>query len=154
MTVVEFPRPQRRPIADPADVSAVECAISAVVGMIGATGGFVALAGRDLLSMAVIERIALLSRMHHAGDVVFGLFDGRSGETYNVVLEHLSAPPHGLSCWRAEIHVARPDGHESLGALSAPDAKGLGDALLKAVGAGFSEPLDSPGKALARIARG
>ena len=153
MSVVEFPRPQRRAIADPGDIGAIESAISAVVGTICATGGHVALAGRDLLATPVATRIALLTQMYDAGEVVFGFFDGRSGDTFNVVLEQFSLPPQGSVGWRAEIYAARPDGHELLGALSATDAATLGATLVRAAGVGFSEPLESPGKALARIAR-
>lgn len=153
MSVVAFPRPQRLAIADPGDVSAIETAISAVVGTICATGGNVALAGRDLLSTPVSARIALLTEMYDAGEVVFGFFDARCGDTFNVVMERLSLPPQGSVGWRAEIYTARPDGHELLGALSATDATTLGAALVRAAGVGFSEPLESPGKALARIVR-
>jgi hypothetical protein len=155
MSVTPFPaRPalRRLPVADPADAAAIEAALSAVAGMLAATGGAVAIAGRDLFSTPVAERARLLTAMYDAGEVVVGWRDGRDGMVTNVVIERLAAGAEAV-VWRAEIYVEGAEGHVLRGALAARAAGALGAALVGAAGDGAGAPLPSPAAAVAAALR-
>ena len=153
MSVIPFPRAQRVAIANAGDVGEIEALICGIAGMICATGGMVAIAGHDIHATAIETRIALLSEMYAEGEVVIGYLDARSDETINIAIEKLTLPPQGREGWRADVFVADEDGHASLGALSAPDARTLCKDLLDGVSDGFTRPLDSAGAALLKLAR-
>jgi hypothetical protein len=155
MTVVPFPVAERAPILEPRDISDVERMISGVAGLLAATGGALALAGRDLYEMSVRERIMILTPMYDAGEVVFGYRAPVTGEIVNVVLEKLRLGAAGASrvCWRAEVWVEEADGHTLRGALAEPTVDALCVRLTRAISGGMAEPLPAPGVALARLLR-
>ena len=153
MSVIPFPRAQRVAIIDAADVGEIEGLICGIAGVMCATGGMVAIAGRDIQLTSIEARIALLSEMYAEGEIVIGYLDARSDETINIVIEKLTLPPQGREGWRADVFIADEDGHAALGALSAPDARTLAHDLLDRVGEGFTRPLDSAGAALLKLAR-
>jgi hypothetical protein len=148
MTVTPFPAVRRLPMDDPDEIMAVETLISGLAGLISATGGFMALAGRDLLGATVAERAEALTEMYDAGEVVFGWRDGRTGEVANVVLERLGAAG-GRVVWRAEVYVEEADGHALRGALVERDLGALAAGLTAAAGDALAQPLPAPGAALA-----
>lgn len=155
MSVAEFPRAERSIIADPAEIAWVETMITAVAGLITATGGMVALAGRELYEDSALDRAAALTAMYDAGEVVFGYRDARDGAVVNVVVERLNVRGCGApcACWRAEVYVEECDGHALRGALVRREAAALAEAVVAAISEGLSTPLPAPGAALARALR-
>lgn len=155
MSVAEFPRAERSVIADPAEIAWVETMITAVAGLITATGGAVALAGRELYADSAAERAVALTAMYDAGEVVFGYRDARDGAVVNLVVEKLSVRGAGAPClcWRAEVYVEQEDGHALRGALVEREAASLAEAVVAVVSDGLSAPLPAPGAALARALR-
>ncbi|TVQ58089.1 MAG: hypothetical protein EA355_02745 [Rhodobacteraceae bacterium] len=148
MTVTPFPAVSRTPIDAQADIAAVETLIAGLSGVIAATGGVAALAGRDLLETDVVERAAMLTAMYDDGEVVFGWRDGRTGDVANVVLERLAAGS-GRIVWRAEVYVEEDAGHALRGAFVARDLADVSAALTCAAGEALARPLPKPGAALA-----
>lgn len=155
MSIAAFPRASRRSIDDPADIRWIETMISAVAGLVSATGGAVAIAGRDLYGAAPPERARQLTAMYDAGEVVFGYRDARDGAVVNLVVERLdvTGPQAPRTCWRAEVYVEAEDGHALRGALVEREAAALAEAVVSAVSGGLSAPLPAPGAALARALR-
>lgn len=155
MTVEPFPRATRQAIADPADIRWIETMIAAVAGLVSATGGAVALAGRDVFADGAADRARALTSMYDAGEVVFGYHDARDGAVVNLVVERLGvgAADAPRTCWRAEIYVEGDDGHALRGALVEREAAALAEAVVTAVSGGLSAPLPAPGAALARALR-
>ena len=155
MSVEPFPCARRQPIADPGDIRWIENMISAVAGLIGASGGAVAIAGRDLYADAAAERARLLTAMYDAGEVVFGYRDARDGAVVNMVVERLAVAGPGAprDCWRAEVFVEEAEGHALRGALVEREAAALAEKVVAAVSPGLSAPLPAPGAALARALR-
>jgi hypothetical protein len=155
MSVTPFPSRtslRRLEIDEPTDIAALERAVSGIAGVVAATGGAVALAGRSLFDMSVAERARLLTAMYDVGEVVFGWRDGRDGSVINVVVERLAAGAEAV-VWRAEVYVEDEHGHALRGALAARRADALADALVKAASAGFPEPMASSAGAVAAALR-
>ena len=125
--------PRRTPIDAPEEVAAVEALLSAIAGMMAATGGFAALMGRDLLGMDIAERAAILTDMYGDGEVVLGWRDGRDGAVVNMALERLEADG---ALWRAEFFVEGRHGHESRGAVADRAIAPLSRAVMAALDRG------------------
>jgi hypothetical protein len=142
--------PRRTPIDAPEEVAAVEALLSAIAGMIAATGGFAALMGRDLLGMEVAQRAAILTAMYDDGEVVLGWRDGRDGAVVNMALERLEADG---PLWRAEFFVEGPQGHESCGAMADRSLDGLSRAVMAALGRGAPRGLEGVAAATAGAVR-
>lgn len=155
MSVEPFPRATRQAIDDPAEIRWIETMISAVAGLISASGGAVALAGSDLYAGSAAERARALTAMYDTGEVVFGYHDPRDGAVVNLVVERLSVSgaDRPRTCWRAEVYVEGADGHALRGALVEREAAALAEAVVAAIGGGLSAPLPAPGAALARQLR-
>jgi len=155
MVVEPFPCARRQAIDDPADIRWIENMISAIAGLIAASGGAVAIAGRDLYADAAPARARALTAMYDAGEVVFGYRDARDGAVVNLVVERLAVAGAGAprECWRAEVFVEEAEGHTLRGALVEREAAALAEKVVAAVSAGLSAPLPAPGAALARALR-
>jgi hypothetical protein len=138
--------PRRTPIDASEEIAAVEALLSAIAGMIAATGGFAALMGRDLLGMEVAERAAILTGMYDDGEVVLGWRDGRDGAVVNMALERLEADG---PLWRAEFFVEGPQGHESRGAVADRDVAALSRAVMAALSRGAPRGLEGVAAATA-----
>jgi hypothetical protein len=152
MTVIPFPTFESAPIADPAAIAAIETGLSGLCGAITAMGGFVALAGRELLTTPPLERARMLTRMYDAGELVFGWRDGRDGAVVNVVLEGV-AGAGGAGGYCAELFVETPQGHQSRGALADRDPAALMTALAAVAATGpDAAALPGRGAALAGLA--
>ena len=155
MSVIPFPEPRRVPIADPADIAAIEQAISAVAGAIAASGGGAAIAGRDLYETSVEGRALLLTDMYDAGEVIFGWRDGRDGAVVNIALEKLAVAEGSEErrCWRALVYVEEPEGHILRGGFVEGDLGAMAARLFGAAQAGAAAP-PPPRPALAAFLRG
>jgi hypothetical protein len=155
MSVTPFPKRtslRRLEIDEPTDIAALERAVSGVAGVAAATGGAVALAGRNLFELSVAERARLLTAMYDAGEVVFGWRDGRDGSVVNVVVERLAAGAEAV-VWRAEVYVEDDGGHVLKGALAARRVDVLASRLVGAASEGFPEPMASSAGAVAAALR-
>jgi hypothetical protein len=121
MAIAHLPRISRLPIESRNDVAGVEGLISAVAGVIAATGGQAALGGDAIFSMSVEERAAVLNAMYGEGEVVFG-WRHREGAVVNIALDKVSveAGPRRRDGWRALVYVEEEDGHALCGAMLAP----------------------------------
>ncbi|SEA69872.1 hypothetical protein [Rubrimonas cliftonensis] len=153
MSVTNLPRPRRLPIEEPEEIAAIEGGLTAVHGLMSASGGFLALAGVEISEMNVLARAETLTRMYDAGEVVVGWRDGRDGRIVNVVIEKLAIEPAGGG-FRAEVYLETEGGHALAGALAGRTAEDLADALLEAAADGLAAGLPSPGAALLKLSEG
>lgn len=157
MTMTLFPDATHVSIDDRGTIAAIEDLFSAIAGLITATGGSFAIAGRDVLDTPLPERARLLTAMYDAGEVVVGYADARSGDVVNIVIEHLmlctmGTPPQ--PCWRALVYVEEPMGHELRGTIAAHRWADVGQALFAAVNDGLRDPLPTQRSAMARLMQG
>jgi len=150
MTVTPFPSWRRAEIADPAEIARLEAGLSALTGLVSASGGLVALAGRDLLATPAPHRAHLLTAMYDDGEVVFGWRDC-DGRVVNVVLERMR--DGAAAVYLAEVFDETAAGHVASGALVDADPAALMRAL-GAVAAGDRAALTPRGAALAAAMRG
>jgi hypothetical protein len=151
MTVAQFTPPRRTPIADPAEIAAIETLLSTLGGVIAATGGFAALNGRDMHAMTMRQRAAALTPMYDDGEVVMGWRHG-DGAVVNMVVERLESG--AAVVWLARLHIEEDGGHALRGALAARDPVALGVAVLRAAAHGDPGALPSAGAALVAALRG
>lgn len=146
-------------IDDRATIAAMEQLFAAIAGLIAATGGSFAIAGRDIRDQSVPERALRLTAMYEAGEVVVGYADARNGDVVNIVIEHLllrGSGPEGCDsepCWRALVYVEECEGHVLRGALSARRWAEVAGPLFEAVSDGLRRPLPSRGAATAAMAQ-
>ena len=144
-------------IDDRGTIAAIEDLFAAIAGLITATGGSFAIAGRDVLDTPLAERARLLTQMYDAGEVVVGYADARNGDVVNIVVEHLMLCGSGIDptpCWRALIYVEEPMGHELRGTIAAHRWADVAQALFAAVNDGLRAPLPSQRVAMARLMQG
>jgi hypothetical protein len=150
MSVVPFPQLRRLPIEGRNDIAAIEGVICSVAGVIAATGGAAALAGRDLFGTSAEGRAVLLTDMYEAGEVVFGWRDGRDGAVVNVALERVEVSTGGLTRrgWRAQLYVEEREGHALRALVLERDLNAIGRRLLEAANHGPPDAADSAAAAL------
>lgn len=157
MSITLFPDATHVSIDDRGTIAAIEDLFAAIVGLITATGGSFAIAGRDVLDTPLPERARLLTDMYNAGEVVVGYADTRNGDLVNIVIEHLMLCGGAFAprpCWRALVYVEEPMGHELRGVIAALQWAEVGQQLFKAVNDGLTEPLPSQRVAMARLMQG
>lgn len=157
MSITLFPDATHVSIDDRGTIAAIEDLFAAIVGLITATGGSFAIAGRDVLDTPLAERARLLTGMYDAGEVVVGYADARNGDVVNIVIEHLmlcapGGPPQ--PCWRALVYVEEPMGHELRGAIASHRWPDVGQRLFAAVSDGLRQPLPTQRAAMARLMQG
>ena len=153
MNISASTRATRLGIDDHGTIAAMEDLFSMLAGVITATGGTFAVAGRDVYDSTLCERATSLTAMYDAGEVVVGYADARSGDIVNIVIEHLLLDDEAMAprpIWRALVFVEEPQGHELRGVLAGAHWSDLAQQLFDAVNDGLRRPLPDQRGALMR----
>jgi hypothetical protein len=147
MNVSALPSATRLSIDDRGTIAAMEDLFAMLAGLITASGGCFAIAGRDVHDATVVERAHVLTGMYDAGEVIVGYADARTGDVVNMVIEHLipevghHADGQTRPIWRALIYVEEPEGHTLRGVIAAATWQALAQQVLDAVTDGLRKPL-------------